>query len=240
MRATDQFTEIVVFGGHGHATSSVDSVADAWEGTLSVVAVVDDFDHGFTHPHLGCPVVSGDERLERFPTTPVMLAVGATDLREQVAMRLIEQGATFATVHARRGHHPPAHRSVVYGPGSVVAPHTMLGSDVSIGIGAFVAATAIAHDTIVGDFATVGVGSNVLGHVRIGRGANVAPGAVIGNGTPDRPLRIGDGAVIGVGAVVVRDVGPGARMVGNPAMTVADWRRLKSLLATEEPARPPG
>ncbi|MFD2842354.1 hypothetical protein [Paracoccus cavernae] len=53
---------------------------------------------------------------------------------------------------------------------------------------------------------------------------------MIGNGTRERPLMIGDGAVIGVGAVVVRDVESGAKMVGNPAMTVERWKKFSRLL----------
>jgi len=58
---------------------------------------------------------------------------------------------------------------------------------------------------------------------------NVAPNVVVANGTRDRPLRIGDGAVIGVGAVVVGDVAPGARLIGNPALPLRDWVRLRRL-----------
>ena len=72
-----------------------------------------------------------------------------------------------------------------------------------------------------------------MGHVIIGRGVTIAPNAVIGNGTRDRPLRIGDWAVIGIGAVVVRDVEPGARMIGNPAMTVDRWKAFSRWLDTQ-------
>jgi bifunctional UDP-N-acetylglucosamine pyrophosphorylase/glucosamine-1-phosphate N-acetyltransferase len=35
------------------------------------------------------------------------------------------------------------------------------------------------------------------------------------------PLTIGDGALTGAGAVVLRDVPPGDRVVGNPARSIA-------------------
>jgi acetyltransferase-like isoleucine patch superfamily enzyme len=34
------------------------------------------------------------------------------------------------------------------------------------------------------------------------------------------PLRIGDGAITGAGAVVIRDVPPGDKQVGNPARSI--------------------
>ena len=64
---------------------------------------------------------------------------------------------------------------------------------------------------------------------RIGPGVNVAPRAVIANGTRQRWLQIGDGAEIGVGAAVVGDVAPGARLIGNPALPLRDWVRLRRL-----------
>jgi serine acetyltransferase len=76
----------------------------------------------------------------------------------------------------------------------------------------------------------IGVDVTICGHVEIGDDVNIAPRAVVGNGRPGRPLRIGAGAVLGVGAVVTRDVPAGARMVGNPAMTLQEWARLRRLL----------
>lgn len=50
----------------------------------------------------------------------------------------------------------------------------------------------------------------------LGDGVDVGANAVIIG-----PIRIGDGAVIGAGSVVVKDVSPGAVVVGNPARELA-------------------
>ncbi len=228
MKSTTEFHEIAVFGAHGHSVMVLQGLEDLWRGRVRVRALIDDLSHGFQHPALGVPVISSDERLARFPDLPVLVTVYAPALRARVFARLAAEGAVLATVPGAPGTHVDP--GVVYGPGSIVAPHTRLGPAVRIGTGGFVMAELVAHDVEIGDFTTLGPYCTVLGHAVIGRDVNIAPRAIIGNGTADRPLRIGDGAVIGVGAVVARDVPAGARMVGNPAMTVERWRALNRLL----------
>lgn len=53
------------------------------------------------------------------------------------------------------------------------------------------------------------------------------------NGSRRRVMEIGDGAEIGGGAVVIGKVAAGARMIGNPAMPIRDWVRLRRLLRSE-------
>ena len=52
---------------------------------------------------------------------------------------------------------------------------------------------------------------------------------MIANGNRKHWLTIGDGAEIGVGAAVLSDVEPGARLIGNPALPIRDWVRLRRL-----------
>jgi UDP-2-acetamido-3-amino-2,3-dideoxy-glucuronate N-acetyltransferase len=53
----------------------------------------------------------------------------------------------------------------------------------------------------------------------VGRRASIGSGATILGG-----VKIGAGATVGAGAVVVRDVSPGATVVGNPARVLSDGR----------------
>ncbi|MBI3037923.1 acyltransferase, partial [bacterium] len=54
-----------------------------------------------------------------------------------------------------------------------------------------------------------------LGRVVIKAGATIGSDAVIGPG-----VEIGEHAIVGMGAVVLRDVPPGALVLGNPARVV--------------------
>ena len=228
MKSTSEFDEIAVFGSRGHSMMILRGLEDRWQGRVRVRAVIDDIDHGFTHPLLQAPMITSDDRLRLYPDLPVLVTPGSTALRERIVARLAQEEAILATASCGgQTHVDPA---VDYGAGSVTVPHVRIGPNVRIGRAVQVLATIVAHDVQIDDFTNLNIHCSVLGHVQIGSGVNIAPHAVIGNGTPDRPLRIGDGAIIGVGAVVTRDVPAGARMIGNPAMPVERWKTLNRLL----------
>ncbi|AUM75097.1 LbetaH domain-containing protein [Paracoccus jeotgali] len=227
MKSTSEFTDFVVFGARGTSLMLMRGMVDAWPDTR-LRALIDDIENGFVHPSLQIPVISMDRRAQEFPDLPVLVTAANTKLREAVFRRLEAEGATLATGIARGQRHVDP--GVIYGPGCQCAPFTRIGPDVTIGTGAQVLATLVAHDVELGDFSNLGVNSSVLGHVKIGRHVNVAPHAVIANGTRTRPLVIGDGAVVGVGAVVTRSVAPGVRVSGNPAMPMPKWRKLWRIL----------
>ena len=233
IKSTEQFDELVIYGARGTAETILAGLQEEWRGRVRLRALVDDLDHGFDHHRLAVPVISGDERQTRFPDTPVLLAIGDLAVRRRVAARLAQEGATLATVAFREL--ARADSSLLLGAGSCIAPTTRVGPNVRAGIGVQVFADLVSHDTTIGDFCTIGLGVLICGHMEIADDVNIAPGAVVGNGVPGKPLRIGAGAVLGVGAVVARDVPAGARMVGNPAMTVQEWSSLRRLLKA-----PPG
>ena len=72
----------------------------------------------------------------------------------------------------------------------------------------------IGHNADIGPRACVAAGVT-LGRGRIGEGAWIGMGATIMSG-----CNVGAGATVGAGAVVIRDVPPGATVVGNPARVI--------------------
>ena len=70
----------------------------------------------------------------------------------------------------------------------------------------------IGHDAVIGDDCELAPGTVIGGHVKLGDSVRVGVNACV------RPfINVGTGARIGAGAVVVKDVEPGAVVVGNPA-----------------------
>ncbi len=228
MKATTEFTEITVFGARGHSLLILRGLEQQWLGRVRIRALIDDIENGFPHPILGVPVISSDDRQRSFAELPVLLTVTNPGLRRRVVDRLQAEGATLATAcNPDAVHVDPSAR---FGPGTVCMPWTRIGPGVTSQACAIILASAIGHDVEIGPFSSLAGEVLVSGHVRIGSDVNIAPRAVISNGYRDRWLSIGDGAEIGVGAVVLGNVAPRARLIGNPAMPIRDWVRLRRLL----------
>lgn len=161
-------------------------------------------------PVLGVEVVSPETLT---PSDRLVVALGSSDARRQVAERLahVPAGNVFA-------------RSCLIGPGveigegAVFCDYTMVTASASIGrhfqcnIYSYVA-----HDCVIGDFVTFAPRVCCNGNVRVEEGAYVGTGAVIKQGSPGNPIVIGAGATVGMGAVVTKSVPEGATVVGNPA-----------------------
>ena len=222
------FNEFTVFGSRGHTLMILRGAEPIWKNQKKLLALIDEIENNKVHPTLGVPIISLEERKLKFNSTPVLLTAANSHLRERIANQIASEGGDLITIRGLDSPFSEVDQTVEYGVGCVVAPYTRLGSNVRIGVGSQVLSTMIAHDVVIGDFSTLNVNSTVLGHVIIGQHVTIAPHVVIANGTPDRPLKIGDGSTIGVGAVVVKDVKSGARMIGNPAITVDEWKDKKS------------
>jgi UDP-3-O-[3-hydroxymyristoyl] glucosamine N-acyltransferase len=231
MKHTTEFDDLVVYGARGHTEVILTQFEEAWRGKVRLLALVDDYDHGYVHPTLAVPVISGAERAAMFPDVPVLLTPGSLTARKAIAARLEQEGATLATMVFKG--RAMVDQGVIVGAGSLCSMVTRIGPRVQIGAGAQMLGHVIGHDVIIGDHCSMGVSASILSHIVIGNEVNIAPGAILRNGTRDRPLRIGDGALIGIGAVVLRDVPAGAHVIGNPAMPVKDWARLQRLLRAD-------
>jgi acetyltransferase-like isoleucine patch superfamily enzyme len=98
--------------------------------------------------------------------------------------------------------------------GRVVFPGVQLGHGVRLGEHVHVLYNAvISHGCQIGDFVTIGALAGLAGDVTVEAGAFIGMGAQIRHGG----ITIGKGATVGMGAVVVDDVKPGTKVVGNPA-----------------------
>ncbi len=100
--------------------------------------------------------------------------------------------------------------NVIIEMGTAIHTHSKIGNNVFLGGDAL-----IGHHNVIGDHVLVGgnvsFGGSVVveDYVSLGVGASIKPG-----------IRLGKGSVIGVGAAVIKDVEPGATVVGVPARPI--------------------
>lgn len=212
--------DLVIIGARSHAREVADAVAaiNAVAPTWNLLGFVD---HGGSQPERIAPlgrILGTFEDHRTWEALPVgstwyVTGVGAPAARAEIAAPLSGRGYRAATIV-----HPSAvvGSQVVVGEGCYVAALVALMANARLGSHVHLNVRAnVHHDCNVGDFSIVNPGAVLTGNVQLGAGVEVGASAVL---IPS--VRVGDGAVVGAGTVVIRDVGARAKVVGNPARVI--------------------
>ena len=194
---------LVVVGAGGHARSVIDAACAAgWE----IAAVV--------APEGGAAEVLGhatSRDAEGIEADGYIVAIGDNAARARVYEEWATRGALA--------------------PASVVHPSAVLGGNVRIGEGCFVAAGVVVnvnaevgansilntgctvdHDCVIGRHCLIGPGTALCGQVTIGEGVLLGAGASV------TPLRtVGEWTSVGAGAAIAQDIPARVVAVGVPA-----------------------
>ena len=207
-----------IYSCEGFAREILPSLRGQAAEGADVVFVDDDPAKAGSRVH-DCDVISfeqlcGDEHRDR----EVAIAVADTQVRRRLADRCAAQGLSFLSIvdatHIR-------FENVSVGEGAIFCANTMLTGDARIGrhfqCNLY---SYVAHDCRIGDFVTFAPRVSCNGRVEIGDHAYIGTGATLKQGSHRKPLRIGEGAIVGMGAVVLKDVGDGEVVVGNPATVI--------------------
>lgn len=140
------------------------------------------------------------------------MAIANPEAKQQIVQRFEEKGGRFVSII-----HPRAlisdHTHI--GKGSIIYPGGRMSPNSSIGDYVTLLDTAIGHDAVVEDFATVSSYCAVTRAVRICEKAFIGASAVL---LPD--IRIGSSAYVGAGSVVIKDVRENCKVFGNPARRI--------------------
>jgi acetyltransferase EpsM len=183
-------------------------------GNVEVVGFVDDDPSKKGSQIAGLPVLGkmGDipELKERLGIAAGITAIGHNAQRRTLNKQLEAYGLELINAI-----HPSVimDSDVIIGRGNYIAQGVILvtgtkvGSSVNIHTGA-----TVDHDNILEDGVNLGPGVHTAGRVHIAQDAFLGTGC---NVIPD--IKIGEGVVAGAGTVIIRDVKPYAKIVGNPA-----------------------
>ncbi len=139
----------------------------------------------------------------------VVVGIGNNRIRAEKMELLKCHGLEFATII-----HPLAAVSsyASLGEGAVVFANAVINVDARIGAGVIINTGAvIEHDCDLGECVHVSPNAVLAGGVTLGNQVWVGAGATL-----KQLVSVGDGATVGMGCVVLRDVAPGATVVGNP------------------------
>lgn len=204
---------VLLIGAGGHARVCLEALRD--DPRHKVVGAVSR-DRRSIHT-LGVEVIGADDELEiatqRASATTAFVAIGDNAARAALTRRWLDSGRPLTSAISR---HAIVSATATVEPGAALLPGAVVNAATVIGLGSIVNTNAsVDHDCSVGEFVHIAPGTAIGGGVTIGDGAFVGLGARI---LPN--LTIGAGATVGAGAVVVRDVPPGATVVGVPARPI--------------------
>lgn len=200
--------DLVIFGFSGNAREAFDTI----DGLFRIRAFLDDRADLQGTSFARIPVLPSAQ-LADFPDAQVICLIGSEHSFRQRAAIIARLGlppARFATVISPQA---SVSRQAEIGPGVLLFPgvrimaNVMLGSHVAV-----LPNSVIHHDSRIGECSLIGSSVVVAGNVTVENSCYIGSGSTIRNG-----CRLGTGSLIGLGSNVLRDVGPGQVMVGNPA-----------------------
>lgn len=199
---------IIGAGGHGKVVAEIAMKMNRW----SEIAFLDNNES--KRSSLKFEVIGKSDDAFRFICGyDLFVAIGDNRIREELQEKLEKAGASIPVL---------------------VHPQSIIGNDVSIGMGTVLMAgviinccskvgkgcivntgATIDHDNVIEDFVHLSPGTHLAGNVRIGKGTWIGIGGLVSNN-----VSIITRSIIGAGAVVVKDINTAGTYVGVPARGV--------------------
>lgn len=214
--SAQSFGRLVIYGAGGLGRESMVLARELFDGSgVEIAGFIDDGVEAGTVRN-DAPVLGGIDWFDGIGS-PVGVVLGIAD-----------SGAK-EKIYTRLKRDPRISFPNLIHPTCVIRPYCSLGEgiimqfgtnlSIDIVVGSCVLLNSrigLGHDVTIGDFSTIMPGASISGCVSIGRKCLVGTMSAIHQG-----ISVGDGATVGMGAVVMRDVPPGATVLGNPAKRIA-------------------
>lgn len=204
---------IVGAGGFGREVACLLDEIQRIKGPLwNVKGFLDDTENPLHGKKCNLEVVGSIQDFQPEANDVLVMAIADSVAKFRLSSMLKVKGAKFIRII-----HPYAflgeHNTI--GEGAVIYGGFSMSVNCRIGNFTTLLSSQVGHDCIIDDFTTISGQCNLMGGVKIGKcvfmGGNVAIAPHI---------TVGDGAYICVGSVIIKDVRPGAKMLGNPAKEI--------------------
>lgn len=191
-------------GGHGRVVADIAQKL----GVYQSIAFLEDRD---VETSMGFPVLGRLDEVDKYiDNSDIFVALGNSQLREEIMEKLLTMGATIPTLI-----HPSAiiGACVEIGTGTAIMAGVVINPCVTIGKGVIVNTCAsIDHDCVVGEYCHIAVGVRLAGTVRLEPRVWLGAGSTVKNN-----VTICAGCTIGAGAVVIDDIDTKGTYIGVPA-----------------------
>lgn len=141
-----------------------------------------------------------------------VVAIAITTVKKIIVDLLKQNKAKFASII-----HPTAIIGdfCQIGEGLIVTPNAKVSPNVKIGNFVTLLGSGIGHDANISDFCTITGNCSINGHVQLGEGAFIGSNSCIAPGK-----RVGEWAYVGMGSMVISNVKPNTKVMGNPAKRI--------------------
>ena len=207
-------------GGHGSEVCSYLQFLQESTGEIELLGAIDDNKPKgkWNQTAILGNLLDLKDYVENHPSTVFgyITAVGDNQTRREIVLRLEGLKISNLIPYTLKAGGNPLHCSNKIGAGTLLAPGSILTTNVDIGSHCILNIKAsVSHDCVVHDFVNLNPGVTVAGCCVLGEGSYVGAGATILN-----KIRIGRGAIVGAGAVVTKDVPDFATVVGVPARVI--------------------
>lgn len=215
--------KIVVIGAGGHGSEIVSYLKESPR-TGTLLGVIDD--KRPAGPWNDTRVLGPRAELARMARRGLFYITAFGDNRVRKDIVTAVDAATSGKMASLTLRHASARvgARVTIGAGTLLAPYTVVTTNVSIGRHCILNVKAsVSHDVVVEDFVNLNPGSTVTGGCHLGEGCFIGAGATLLPG-----VKIGKWATVGAGAVVLEDVPDFATVVGVPARELSPERRKKA------------
>jgi len=198
---------IVGAGGFGREAYYLAKTIGQW----NIKGFIDDNLNALDGIQCECPIIGTIKDWVVSKNDVFAIGIASPKVKELVANRLKERGATFVTLI-----HPRAmvYESAVIGEGCVIGGMSNIGDCAKVGNFVNVAGSVVGQDTIIDDYTTTTAFVNIVS-AKIGKRVFIGSHSVILNNK-----KVGDDAFVCAGSIVMTNVKPGTKVMGYPAKRI--------------------